>query len=221
MMSERALQVDPRSGVRRRRGASGPGGRRRFTPYCFYGPVTLCLLAASLGTGTVRPAPALILFAAGLLSWGLFEYAVHRFVLHRDPAAGPFPLPGNVTHLTHHADPDALERLYVPLREGAPIAAAYYALAWAAAGSWQAAAFPFAGLMAGYLFYEWLDYEAHHGASRTRLMRYYRKYHLQHHYLADDARYGVTSPLFDLLFGTYDVARGLGRRPGAGAGTTS
>lgn len=216
-MGERALHVDPRSRVRRRRGAraSGPDGRRRFTPFCFYGPLTLCLLAAALGTGSAT------LPAAGLLSWGLFEYAVHRFVLHRDLAAGPFALPGNATHLAHHADPEALERLYVPLREGVPIAAAYYALAWAAAGSWQAAAFPFAGLMAGYLFYEWLDYEAHHGASRTRLMRYYRNYHLQHHYLADDARYGVTSPLFDLLFGTYHVARGLGRRPGAGAGTAS
>ena len=189
-----------------------PRAGRRFTPYYFYAPPTAVAVAAALCTETHAVTQTAALFAAGLLSWGLFEYAVHRFVLHRDPAAARVALPGNVTHLAHHANPGALDRLYVPLREGVPVAAAYYALGWAATGSWQATAFLFAGLMAGYLFYEWLDYEAHHGASRSRLMRYYRKYHLQHHYLAEDARYGVTSPLFDVLFGTYHIAR---RRRGA------
>jgi hypothetical protein len=177
--------------------------------------------AAALCGGPLSSAHVIALFAAGLLSWGLLEYVIHRFVLHRDPEAGPLALPGNVTHLAHHADPEALERLYVPLREGVPVAAAYFAAAWAATGSWRAAACMFAGLIAGYLFYEWLDYVAHHGRSRLRLLRYYRKYHLQHHYLADDARYGVTSPLFDILFGTHHIVRGLGRRARAGVGTES
>jgi sterol desaturase/sphingolipid hydroxylase (fatty acid hydroxylase superfamily) len=36
-----------------------------------------------------------------------------------------------------------------------------------------------------------------------RLLRYLRRYHLLHHYKTPDLRFGVTSPLFDLLFGTF------------------
>jgi sterol desaturase/sphingolipid hydroxylase (fatty acid hydroxylase superfamily) len=186
-------------------------------PYCFYAPLAIGATVAAHRSETIPIIHVTTLIAAGLLSWGLFEYVIHRFVLHRDPAAGRVVLPGNVTHLAHHADPDALDRLYVPLREGVPIAAAYYVMVWALTGSWQAAAHLFAGLMLGYLFYEWLDYEAHHGRSRSSVMRYYRKYHLQHHYVADRARYGVTSPIFDMLFGTYHIARGQSRQRRAGA----
>jgi sterol desaturase/sphingolipid hydroxylase (fatty acid hydroxylase superfamily) len=35
------------------------------------------------------------------------------------------------------------------------------------------------------------------------LLRYLRRYHLLHHYKTPDLRFGVTSPLFDLLFGTF------------------
>ena len=61
--------------------------------------------------------------------------------------------------------------------------------------------------MLGYFFYEYLDYQAHHGAARNALVRYYRRYHLLHHHCDAEARFGVTSPLFDLLFGTYRVER--------------
>ena len=78
--------------------------------------------------------------------------------------------------------------------------------------------------MAGYFFYEYLDFQAHHGTSRGRLTRYFRKYHLQHHNYDATVRYGVTSPLFDYLFGTFHIekrggaARGNAAAQAAGAG---
>lgn len=180
---------------------------RQFTPFIFYSAVMIALGVSSLASAppTAPVISALIFF--GLLGWGLNEYLVHRFVLHHDPHKGSFAMPGNQTHLRHHANPDDLERLHVTLSEGAPVSAAYALLMWLLLGSWQAMAFAYIGFHLGYFFYEWLDYQAHHGTPNSRLIRYLKKYHLQHHSVDEKRRYGVTSPLFDWLLGTFQLER--------------
>jgi len=178
-----------------------------YKPYAFYTAVLSVLHAAVVWGGAPSPYAAAALVVAGLLTWGLYEYAVHRWVLHREPRADGFNLPGNLTHLRHHADPNSLQRLNVQLSESVPVCVVYYLLAWALTGSWQAAAYLYTGLMAGYFFYEYLDFQAHHGTSRGRLTRYFRKYHLQHHHYDATVRFGVTSPLFDYLFGTFHIEK--------------
>jgi sterol desaturase/sphingolipid hydroxylase (fatty acid hydroxylase superfamily) len=135
--------------------------------------------------------------------------------LHRVPREDGFNLPGNVTHLRHHADPNALDRLNVQLSESVPVCVVYLLIAWAATGSWQSAVYLFTGLIAGYFFYEYLDYQAHHGSARGRVVRYFRRYHLMHHHYDATVRYGVTSPLFDYIFGTYHVEKKRARVGGA------
>ena len=183
-------------------------------PYAFYATVVTCLNVAVAMNGT----PTFTTIAAhlflGLLSWGLFEYAVHRWVLHRSPRRRGFNLPGNLTHLRHHANPRSMERLSVQLSEGIPVCVSYCLLTWAITQSWQSMTYLFTGLIAGYLFYEYLDYQAHHGNSRVRLIRYFRKYHSQHHHYDATVRFGVTSPLFDYLFGTFHIDKG--RNPTGG-----
>ena len=178
-----------------------------YKPFVFYTGVLFVLHAAVLRTEALSLAVSAALLGAGLLSWGLVEYAVHRWVLHRVPRSEGFNLPGNLTHLRHHDDPQSLQRLNVQLTESLPICVVYYLAAWAISGSWQMATYLFTGLMAGYFFYEYLDFQAHHGTSRTRLIRYLRKYHNQHHHYDATVRYGVTSPLFDYLFGTLDLPK--------------
>ncbi|HKE55269.1 MAG TPA: sterol desaturase family protein [Pyrinomonadaceae bacterium] len=173
-------------------------------PFIFYS-LTLCLLhAATLNTGAPSLPAAVALSATGLLSWGLIEYVVHRWVLHRVPRAN-FNLPGNLTHLRHHENPLALQRLTVQLSESLPVCVVYFLLAWAISGSWQSATYLFTGLIAGYCFYEYLDFQAHHGTSQSRLARYFRRHHLLHHHYDATVRFGVTSPLFDYLFGTFQL----------------
>ncbi len=178
-----------------------------YKPAIFYSVVLILLHTAVFRSGESSAVSAAALFVGGLLTWGLYEYAVHRWVLHREPKEDGFNLPGNVTHLRHHADPNSLERLNVQLSESVPVCVVYFLLAWGLAGSWQAATFLYTGLMAGYFFYEYLDYQAHHGTARSRFVRYFRKYHLQHHHYDATVRYGVTSPLFDYLFGTYHIEK--------------
>ena len=176
---------------------------RQFTPFVFYSGVMLALGISSLAGGPHAAPVIWALLFFGLFCWGLTEYLVHRFVLHRNPRKGSFAMPGNQTHLRHHANPQDLERLHVTLSEGAPISAAYALLMWLLLGRWQAMAFAYVGFHVGYFFYEWLDYQAHHGNPRSRLICYLKKYHLQHHHVDGNRRYGVTSPLFDVLFGTF------------------
>ena len=191
-----------------------------YKPFIFYTAVVSALQLAVFRGGESSLAGAAALFVVGLLTWGLYEYATHRWVLHREPKAEGFNLPGNLTHLRHHADPNSLQRLNVQLSESVPVCVVYFLAAWGLTGSWQSATHLYTGLIAGYFFYEYLDFQAHHGTSRGRLTRYFRKYHLQHHHYDATVRFGVTSPLFDYIFGTFHIEkRGVARgaRP-AGAG---
>ena len=183
-----------------------------FKPFAFYAVVLAAANAAAFQSEVLPPLTIAALLCGGLLSWGLFEYSVHRWVLHREASLRDARLPGNRTHLAHHAAPDALDRLNVQLGESLPVCAVYCLLAWAATGDWRSTVLLYDGLMLGYFFYEYLDYQAHHGAARGRLVRYYRRNHLLHHHCDAEARFGVTSPLFDLLFGTYRVERQVGSR---------
>lgn len=179
------------------------GGWRQFTPFYFYTAVALCLVAAA---GEGPSGGILLLLVVGLLSWGLVEYALHRFIFHYDARSESGRRFVYAAHLSHHDDPGATDGLFTSLRMSVPIAAAYWLLAWAAAGSWRAASYLFVGLVAGYFYYEWLHFQAHHGRPRLRLFRYLKKYHLLHHHRTPGLRFGVTSPLFDLAFGTFRPA---------------
>lgn len=185
-------------------------GWGQFTPFYFYTAAALCLGAAAAAQGGgLSVVVVLLLLVSGLLSWGLIEYALHRFVFHHDARSEAGRRLVYAAHLSHHEDPGAADRLFASLRMSAPIAAGYWLLAWGATGSWRAASYLFVGLVAGYFYYEWLHYQAHHGRPRLRPFRYLRGYHLLHHHRTPGLRFGVTSPLFDLAFGTF---RPAGRR---------
>ena len=47
---------------------------------------------------------------------------------------------------------------------------------------------------------------------RMPLLHFLKVYHLQHHYGTEGLRYGVSSPLWDRVFGTYPAKV----RPGGG-----
>ncbi len=175
---------------------------KALAPLYFYTVVVLCLLtltrqeALSLRFGV-------LLLIVGVLSWGLLEYVLHRFLFHYDAHSQTGKKLVYAAHLSHHDDPRATNKLFSSLMLSAPIATAYLLLARIATGSWRAASFLFAGLTLGYFYYEWLHFRAHHRRARLRLFRYLRKYHLLHHYKTPELRFGVTSPLFDVIFGTF------------------
>jgi len=180
-------------------------GWRKLVPFYFYAGVVLLLAAAARGSGLSK-STILILFLFGFLSWGLLEYVLHRFVFHFDASGFGRNLVYSA-HLAHHENPKSTENLFASLQISLPIATAYWLVMWLVLGTWQIASYLLIGLIAGYFYYESLHFLAHHGRSRLPLFRYIKKYHLLHHYRTPDQRFGVTSPVFDLLFGTFRSVR--------------
>ena len=181
---------------------------KALTPLYFYTAVVLCLFALT-HSEALSLSTSLLLLASGLLTWGLLEYVLHRFAFHYDAQSEFGKKLVYAVHLSHHDDPGATDRIFSSLKISAPLATAYLLLARIATGSWRAASFLFTGLLVGYFYYEWLHFRAHHRKARRGLLRYLRKYHLLHHYQTPELRFGVTSPLFDMIFGTF---RPAGRR---------
>jgi sterol desaturase/sphingolipid hydroxylase (fatty acid hydroxylase superfamily) len=183
---------------------------KRFVPFYFYTLLALGLGVAAIASERRSFASILLLWSAGVVTWGLLEYCLHRFVFHFDAQTEKGRSFVYAMHLSHHEQPKGLDHLFASLSLSLPIAVCYCALAWAFTGSWQAMAYLFIGLTAGYFSYEFLHYQAHQGVPRLRPFRYLKKYHLLHHHQTAARRFGVTSPVFDFLFGTFES---VGQRP--------
>lgn len=177
-------------------------GWKQLAPVYFYTAVVVCLITVTRDN-IFSTFQNLLLVLGGILSWTLIEYGLHRFVFHYHARSEFGSKLLYAAHMSHHEDPRATSRLFASLLLSLPIATAYFVLALVTTRSLHAAAFLFAGLTVGYFCYEWLHFQAHHRRPRLRLFRYLRKYHLLHHHQTPELRFGVTSPLFDLLLGTF------------------
>jgi dihydroceramide fatty acyl 2-hydroxylase len=174
-------------------------------PLVFFAPAILMALVAAHRPGTVlRHAVA---FFAGWLVWTLVEYLVHRFLFHwtfaatREGRVAAF-----LTHGYHHAYPRDPTRLVLPPLVSVPLAAGFFVLAHfvLGGGAFDAA---YGGFVAGYITYDSMHYVVHHTRTKTGIIGWLRRYHLMHHHDEVPARYGVSSPLWDLVLGTYRDAR--------------
>src|SRR5215213_8277917 len=181
-------------------------GWKHLTPAYFYTALVVCLIAVTHNE-SFSFSRNFLLIGFGVLSWTLIEYGLHRFVFHFNARSTFGEKLVYAAHLSHHENPRALNRLFASLLISLPIATIYLLLAWVAMRSLHAASYVFTGLIAGYFCYEWLHFQAHHRRPRLRLFRYLRKYHLLHHYQTPGLRFGVTSPLFDLILGTFRPVR--------------
>jgi 4-hydroxysphinganine ceramide fatty acyl 2-hydroxylase len=147
--------------------------------------------------------PALV--AVGLLVWTLIEYLLHRFVLHYRPQAPVLQAVVEKLHLGHHRDPQDEAKITVPVFASLPIAGGLLALFRLISGSWEMAALLLVGSIAGYLYYETVHFWIHCGARRGRWQGSQRANHMFHHFRDQHRCFGVTTPLWDLLLGTYRV----------------
>jgi sterol desaturase/sphingolipid hydroxylase (fatty acid hydroxylase superfamily) len=135
---------------------------------------TILLAASALELSTT-----IALFCCGLVSWTLAEYVTHRFVLH-----GVAP----VQHGIHHARPrDAIDRIFWQ------IWLAFTVVYLAAGGA------VLAGVLVAYAWYLSVHYCAHHNP--VLLPASLLKHHLDHHKFAN-RNYGVTTKVWDRVFGT-------------------
>lgn len=167
-------------------------------------PVVLILLIVT--SGDITFGQGLVAFLLGLFFWTLAEYLLHRFVFHFPPKTPRMERITFLFHGVHHAQPQCKTRLVMPPPVSIPLAGLFYAFFWLVFGS--IAGVPgwvhpiMAGFMVGYLIYDLTHYATHHFPMRNKVTKFLKRYHMQHHYKTPDARYGVSSPLWDIVFGT-------------------
>jgi dihydroceramide fatty acyl 2-hydroxylase len=132
----------------------------------------------------------LTLFAGGMLAWTFLEYALHGWMSHR------FVTFATEIHQSHHRDPSAVFAVsaWIPT-------AAVLAILLIGFGMTPAMVFV-CGLVAGFVVYEALHYRLHFVTPASRFEARLRTRHLAHHLAMDDRCLGVTTPLWDLVFGT-------------------
>jgi len=140
------------------------------------------------------------LFAAlgGAFAWTLAEYILHRGFGHKK-GKNPF----TVEHLAHHAD----HSYFAPTWKKALITVAVVTVV-APFLLWGAGAVGLAGVLgfvAMYLMYELVHRRLHTHAPVTRYGRWARRHHLYHHFKRPHLNHGVTTPLWDWVFGTLEV----------------
>jgi 4-hydroxysphinganine ceramide fatty acyl 2-hydroxylase len=189
----------------------------RFRSFWIFPTIAFVLLRLSMGAEpSRRPSELLWLFPVGVLLWTLLEYALHRFIFHiqvplRDPRLREIV---NASHLAHHASPRDPGKVLVRPGYGLVVSSILYGLIYLLTRSVFLTSGLVVGVWAGFLYYEAVHYRVHFTLSGSGFIARQRRAHFYHHFTNNKRCFGVTSPLWDYVFGT-TLPRQLIGRPGS------
>jgi sterol desaturase/sphingolipid hydroxylase (fatty acid hydroxylase superfamily) len=176
-----------------------------LTPLILWSPVVAWLAyrgAASAGYSIGGVAAWML---AGVFVWTFAEYQLHRRVFHFN-ATTPFQKRLQyLIHGLHHDDPNDPTRLVMPPVAAIVLALLLYSLfrgLLGIAGAGTATDPFFAGFLIGYLLYDYTHFWIHHFTPRTSWGKSVKRHHMDHHFVHHDARWGVSSALWDVILGT-------------------
>lgn len=134
----------------------------------------------------------------GAFVWTFLEYVIHRWLGHDRRFRGNL---FGKEHLRHHVEGN----YFAPTRSklvAAAVAAVVTGVPAVLLGGTVGAA-GVAGFVVFYGAYEVLHRREHTHAGIGAYGRWARRHHFHHHFVDGRANHGVTTPLWDLVFGTY------------------
>ncbi len=167
-------------------------------PLIFYFPVVI--ISIYIGTKDKVLLFVVLSFFIGVFIWTLLEYLIHRFVFHYHPKSEKGKKISFLIHGVHHSYPRDRTRLVMPLPVSIPLAIIFYFLFKIIFGEYHYTYF--AGLVFGYLCYDYIHYATHHFPMKRGIGKFLKVYHLKHHFRNENKSFGVSSPLWDYVFGT-------------------
>ncbi len=156
-------------------------------------------------------AHVLVVFISGMFFWTFFEYMLHRFAFHFIADNEQAMKIVYIIHGNHHEYPRDRERLFMPpvpslILSSFIFCMMYFIAKWFGVTGNVFAFFP--GFMLGYLMYGSMHYAIHAWNPPYKWMKpLWRNHHL-HHYKNDHLGFGVSTTLWDRLFGTmFDLSK--------------
>jgi dihydroceramide fatty acyl 2-hydroxylase len=166
----------------------------------------LCVWAASIGVPFTISAVA---WLGGLVLWTFSEYWLHRTFFHWQPPGRWGEQLHFLVHGVHHKWHQDPYRLVMPPAISLVLGAIFFGLFWAAAlglalvgvpPGWHLGAF--SGFVVGYVADDCMHYYLHHFRPKSTYLKRLRAHHMNHHHNDPDAKFGVSSVLWDRVFGT-------------------
>ena len=147
-----------------------------------------------------------IIFIAGMFFWTFFEYIMHRYIFHWVADSERAKKIIYVMHGNHHHFPRDKERLFMPPVPSLIISSVIFLLMYLFIGKNVFVFFP--GFILGYLMYGSMHYAIHAWNPPFKWMKpLWRNHHL-HHYKDEHRGYGVSTTIWDRVFGTmFDLKR--------------
>jgi sterol desaturase/sphingolipid hydroxylase (fatty acid hydroxylase superfamily) len=142
----------------------------------------------------------------GLFLWTFAEYILHRFLFHFPAKTEQQERLSFLMHGVHHAQPRDKTRLVMPPAVSIPLALIFYGIYYVIftyvfmIPNWLSPVF--AGFILGYIIYDMTHYATHHFSMKKGYFRMVRQQHMHHHFQTPNKRFGVSSPLWDYVFGT-------------------
>jgi sterol desaturase/sphingolipid hydroxylase (fatty acid hydroxylase superfamily) len=170
-----------------------------------YLPLIIFLLYYSHTVKNISTVSLLLSFAVGILFWTLFEYFIHRYVFHFMAKSEKAKKIVYILHGNHHEYPRDRERLFMPAVPSLIIASFVFCVMFFFSKKFGINEYVFsffAGFLFGYLMYGSMHYAIHAFNPPFKWMKpLWRNHHL-HHYKQQEKGFGVSSTLWDHVFGT-------------------
>jgi sterol desaturase/sphingolipid hydroxylase (fatty acid hydroxylase superfamily) len=166
----------------------------------FYGSAVFAwAYYASIGVAAILVLAAS--FLGGFLLFTLIEYLVHRYVFHMLADTPGRERIQYMFHGVHHEYPRDKERLAMPPIVSMLIAGILLSLLQWIGG--PPGVIGGTGFLSGYATYLLVHYSIHRFKPPKNGLRMLWKNHNIHHFKDDTVAYGVSSPLWDYVFGTF------------------
>ncbi|WOL10735.1 dihydroceramide fatty acyl 2-hydroxylase FAH1-like [Canna indica] len=163
-------------------------------------PVVCFSLMVSIQRGNT-PSNAALMVVAGMFLWTLMEYTLHRFVFHIHTKSYWGNTMHYLLHGCHHKHPMDGLRLVFPPAAAAIICVPFWNLLILFTTPAMTPAL-FGGGLLGYVIYDCTHYYLHHGQPSKEPAKHLKRYHLNHHFRIQTKGFGITSSLWDIVFGT-------------------
>lgn len=170
-------------------------------PFVLWIPIIAYVMAKAFGEG-LGVGSFTIFAASGFLFWTLTEYSFHRYIFHYKATTKTGQYLVFLFHGIHHDDPQDPTRLVFPPIVSITLGSLFYLGFTGLFGAINGKAF-FSGFMSGYLVYDYIHFATHHFRPRTAWGRKLKDNHMKHHFLEKGGKWGVSSPLWDHVFGTF------------------